>query len=274
MSYTGGKGGPGVWQKIISQMPPHTLYIEAFLGAGSVLRHKRPAVATIAIERDAAVIERLWRGDEIAGLRVVHAEALQWLACYAWRGDEVLYCDPPYLMSTRSTQRAYYANEFATEPEHRRLLALLKQVPARVLLSGYWSELYAAELADWRSLSFTTGTRGGGKAVEWLWCNFAEPVELHDYRYMGSGFRERERITRQQKRWARKLARMSTLQRRALLWALQAQPAGSIATTGETGQSGAPSPEPAGLPAGIAITGGASCSFRAPSPEPAIQDPK
>jgi site-specific DNA-adenine methylase len=43
LSYPGGKGGAGVYQAIINQMPPHEVYIEPFLGAGSVLRTKRPA---------------------------------------------------------------------------------------------------------------------------------------------------------------------------------------------------------------------------------------
>lgn len=38
MAYSGGKGGDGVFQKIINQMPPHQIYVEAFLGMGSVLR--------------------------------------------------------------------------------------------------------------------------------------------------------------------------------------------------------------------------------------------
>lgn len=31
MGYPGSKGGPGVWQRIISQMPAHENYAELFL---------------------------------------------------------------------------------------------------------------------------------------------------------------------------------------------------------------------------------------------------
>jgi len=54
MSYPGGKGGAGIWQTIVNQMPPHDTYIEAFLGSGAVLRHKRTANVNIAIELDPA----------------------------------------------------------------------------------------------------------------------------------------------------------------------------------------------------------------------------
>lgn len=56
MSYPGGKAGPGVYQQIINQMPPHDVYIEAFLGAGAIMRRKRPAGLNIGIEADAGVI--------------------------------------------------------------------------------------------------------------------------------------------------------------------------------------------------------------------------
>jgi hypothetical protein len=51
--------------------------------------------------------------------------------------------------------------------------------------------------------------------------NFAEPLELHDYRFLGDGFRQRECIRRQQARWVRRLARMDRLQRQALLAAIR-----------------------------------------------------
>lgn len=90
------------------------------------------------------------------------------------------------------------------------------------MISGYWSELYAQTLKDWRTLSFPGVTRGG-PAREYLWTNFPEPVELHDYRYLGAGFRERERIKRKKQRWAEKLRKMPLLERLALLAAVNAE---------------------------------------------------
>ncbi len=218
-SYTGGKGGAGVAQTIINQIPPHRVYIEPFLGAGAVLRAKRPAEQTIGIERDGDVLRERWRGDEIPGLTLVEGDGLAYLASYPWAGGEVVYCDPPYLLSTRRTQRNYYACELKSEPEHLALLGVLQTIPAPVLISGYASELYSRVLAGWRMISFTSQTRGG-PAVECLWCNYAEPAALHDYSYLGENFREREKLTRRRRRWRARLARMSLLERRALLAAL------------------------------------------------------
>ena len=47
-------------------------------------------------------------------------------------------------------------------------------------------------------------------------------VALHDYRYLGEGFRERERIKRKKTRWVKRLDRMPMLEKRALLSAIEA----------------------------------------------------
>lgn len=57
-------------------------------------------------------------------------------------------------------------------------------------------------------------------ATEWLWMNYPRPVKLHDYRYLGDDFRERERIKRKKARWIDRLARMDILERQAMLAAL------------------------------------------------------
>jgi DNA adenine methylase len=64
-------------------------------------------------------------------------------------------------------------------------------------------------------------------ADELLWCNFPEPVELHDYRYLGRDFRERERIARRRRRWLARLAKMPVLERQALVSALLAMGPGA-----------------------------------------------
>ena len=75
-------------------------------------------------------------------------------------------------------------------------------------------------LEDWHSISFEAMTRGGHTATEWLWFNFPPPVELHDYRYLGVNFRERERIKRKKTRWVARLQRMPVLERQSLLSAI------------------------------------------------------
>lgn len=132
-------------------------------------------------------------------------------------GSTLVYCDPPYLRSTRSGGRLY---EFEmSDVDHRRLLRWAIAAQCRVMVSGYWSDMYARAFRAWRLVKFNAMTRGG-VAEECLWCNFDDAVALHDYRYLGENFRERERIKRKTLRWKTRLAQMPMLERRALLCAI------------------------------------------------------
>lgn len=245
-AYTGGKGR--VYQQIINQIPPHDTYIEAFLGNGSVARAKRPARRTIGIELNPAVLAAHWRGDELPDLTVVCGDVFALLASYRWQGGEFVYLDPPYLAETRSSQRSLYQCELQTTEEHAALLELVRQLPCPVAISGYWSEMYARELASWRTVTFMTTKRSGARAEEWLWMNYPTPLELHDYRYLGDDYRERERIKRKRERWAERLRRQPDQERYALLAAIsevraEQSPVGN--TAGPNGDYRRAPPEPA-----------------------------
>lgn len=231
--YPGGKNGSGVYQAIINQFPPHRTYIEPFLGGAAIMRMKLPALASIGIDIDADVVRKS-AGLEIPNLELLNEDALSFLKSYAWQGDEVVYCDPPYLLETRRCKHNIYRHEMGTKAEHLKLLRVLKSIRSNIAISGYWSELYASELQGWRTLSFQTSNRGG-RAIEWLWMNYPPPVMLHDYRYLGKTFRERERIKRKQQRWKARLAKMPDLERYALLSAIA-----DIASSNMTGAARAP----------------------------------
>jgi site-specific DNA-adenine methylase len=215
MNYPGGKNGSGVYQAIINLMPPHLTYIEPFLGSGAIMRLKKPAWSSIGIDIDAAVIKRFT--VPIPELELIQEDALDWLSNYQFLTRTLIYLDPPYLMETRSSKRPIYDHEFYTLEQHTKLLELIQRLPCMVMISGYWSVLYSTELIAWRSASFQAQTRGGHSATEWVWMNYPSPLELHDYRYLGSDFRERERIKRKQARWKNRLATMPDLERHALL---------------------------------------------------------
>jgi hypothetical protein len=249
MAYPGGKAGSGAYQKIINQVPPHRVYIEPFLGAGAVMRHKRPAQISYGLDIDSTVVQA-WQaalsagtaqncepapaGAPIAfpfdaghqftpGLIVEKRDAISFLRSYDWQGDEFVYCDPPYLKRdidgrpVRKSQADIYAHEFYTIELHTRLLKTLRVLPCPVAISGYWSQLYHDLLPGWRTINFQSSTRGGSMATEWVWMNYPEPDELHDYRYLGDNFRQRERFNRIRKNMLAKLARMDQLERFAIL---------------------------------------------------------
>lgn len=236
MVYPGGKSGAGVYQQIINQMPPHQIYVEGFLGGGSIMRIKRPArLANIAIDSDDRVIKAFGEHPNIYNYHGLVGCALAWMediehnlfSMLGVRGigidklykqDVMIYLDPPYLLETRRSQRRIYRYELE-ESDHRRLLEIITGLECNIMLSGYASDLYDNALTNWRRVTFKSQTRVG-VAWEVLWMNYPEPTELHDYSHVGSDYRERERIKRLIKRWQARIAKMDMIQRAALMQAL------------------------------------------------------
>jgi DNA adenine methylase len=224
MNYPGGKNGGGAFHTLINLMPPHTTYIEPFLGSGAVMRHKRAAVVNIGLDLDPDAIRLATAGGIVksgdgSSLEIHRGDGIEFLENWTAAPSDLVYCDPPYIMGTRRGG-ALYRYEM-TDADHRRLLTIINRLRCMVMISGYYSELYARRLAKWNSIQYQAMTRGGRLATEWVWFNFPAPVALHDYRFLGQGFRERERITRKKKRWAKRLAAMPMLERRAMLAAIQ-----------------------------------------------------
>lgn len=225
MIYPGGKNC--TYRTIINQMPPHRVYIEPFLGSGAVLRHKRSAEINIGLDADSGVIAA-FGGEVLTERRTIKcADAIQFLKTYHlrgdWRRDVLIYLDPPYVMSSRSSQDRIYRHEM-TDEQHAELLQTLLDISSwgvMIMISGYFSEMYDSILKHWRVHTFKTIKRSGKPGMEYLWMNFSEPLELHDYHFLGSGFREREQITRQQRRWRAKLEGMPQQRRYALLSVLE-----------------------------------------------------
>lgn len=213
----GAKSAMGAAQRIVSELPRHTLYIEAFAGSAAVARLKRRAELELLIERDVDTASRLRLA--MPDRQIVVGDCMRVLVPEHVPGEAVLYADPPYLASVRKSVKRYYAYELRTDAEHERLLTWLQRFRCRVLVSGYWSELYAARLEDWRLVQFGVPTRQG-RAIECLWCNFPSSVDRHDTRFVGEGFRERERIKRKAARWAARIQAMPPAERAAVLAAL------------------------------------------------------
>ena len=186
-------------------MPPHEIYIEAFLGGGSVFLHKKPALRNVGIEFDEALVAA-WRKRNYSGLEVVHGDAIELLDQWPWSKRDntrtLVYCDPPYPADVRRSERKMYSCELLTREEHTKLLTTLKSLPCMVMLSGYSSPLYESLLSSWRRVHFHTKDRISHGTAKTIWMNFPEPQELHDYRYLGRGFRGREGI-RHRRRKAR-----------------------------------------------------------------------
>lgn len=155
--------------------------------------------------------------------RILEADATLWLTARLpqFQGNEFVYVDPPYLADTRSAGRAYYAYEMLDTPAHERLLRQLVKLPCPVMVSHYHHPLYMDFLGAWHWRTFRAYDRAGNEKTEYVWMNYPEPKALHDYRFLGEDYRERERVKRKKARWVRMWREMPRLERLAILSAIQ-----------------------------------------------------
>lgn len=216
-TYPGGKGAS--YRHLINLMPKHDTYIETHLGGGAVLRHKQLAKRNIGIDIDMKVIN-VWRERHHVGLELYCIDAVEFLQQYRFTGDELVYCDPPYLLETRRGGKIY-RHEYQAK-DHVRLLEVIKALPCAVMISGYNNPLYSGMLPDWQTYSFEVATQNG-KATETVWFNYPLPQHLHDTRFLGNDFREREKIRRRTDNLKRKISALSQHERSAIFGWMQEQ---------------------------------------------------
>jgi site-specific DNA-adenine methylase len=214
-SYFGSKATSGLCQPIISMMPPHDTYIETHLGGGAIMLRKPPALHNIAIDLDPkalAVFKCDYPIEKIQGC------AHQFLSTYPYRGRELVYCDPPYLHSTRSSTRRYRFDY--KEQDHIELLEILRGLPCSVILSGYPSTVYDKLLTDWGTLELQVMNQGGVR-TEKLWFNFT-PDRVYWSSYAGKNFTDRQRIKRKAESWGRRYQALPRAERLAILSSIMA----------------------------------------------------
>lgn len=131
------------------------------------------------------------------------------------------------LRAEAATFASAYSYRFDyTDADHEALIALLRTLPASVMISGYHSDLYAGLLLapEWRSVSYQVKTRGGPR-TEYLWMNYAANA-AHWADHAGVDFTDRQRIKRKAARWQRMYRELPASERMAVLAAiLEPEPA-------------------------------------------------
>jgi len=135
-NYFGSKATSGLYQAIISIMPPHETYIETHLGGGAIMKRKPESLKSIGIDKDSRALNEFTCSYPVD---LINGCAHEFLRRYDYTGRELIYSDPPYLASTRTSDRNYRFEY--TDELHIELLELLKTLPCHIILSGYPSLL-------------------------------------------------------------------------------------------------------------------------------------
>jgi DNA adenine methylase len=85
-----------------------------------------------------------------------------------------IYCDPPYVLSTRS-KRIYKCE--MTNDDHVELLKALINHPGPVMISGYQNDIYENLLQGWYKETNKSFCEKGKAATEVIWMNYEPPQQ-------------------------------------------------------------------------------------------------
>ena len=82
-----------------------------------------------------------------------------------------MYLDPPYILGSRAEKHKQYKNEM-TDQDHEELLKELLSSKAKIMISGYESEMYDDYLQGWEKRTFLSHTQMGKRRQEVVWMNY------------------------------------------------------------------------------------------------------
>lgn len=117
--------------------------------------------------------ERL-KGDTTHLVQIENMNAFQLIERYN-NPDVLMYLDPPYVRTSRKSGRLYVHE--MTDDEQIRLLNLITQSRAKIVISGYDSKLYNERLNGWKKFHSMSRTTSTAMADEYIWLNYDPPNE-------------------------------------------------------------------------------------------------
>ena len=112
------------------------------------------------------------RGNTSNMVQIESMDALRLIERYNNR-DVLMYLDPPYVRSVRKSGRLY--RHEMDDAGQRKLLDLVTQSHAKIVLSGYQSDLYGEHLQGWRKFTTMSQTTSAAMAEECIWLNYDPP---------------------------------------------------------------------------------------------------
>lgn len=116
------------------------------------------------------------RGSTTNLVQIEHMDALRLIERYN-SSDVLMYLDPPYVRSSRKSGRLYH-HEMDDE-QQEQLLDLIVESRAKIVISGYESDLYNTALQGWFKDSTYSQTTSTEMAHEIIWQNFEPSGQMN-----------------------------------------------------------------------------------------------
>lgn len=116
------------------------------------------------------------KGDTTHLVQIEHMDALQLIERYN-NPDVLMYLDPPYVRSSRRSGRLY--KHEMNDAQQIQLLDLITVSKAKIVISGYDSQLYNDRLKGWNKYHHISRTTSTEKADEYIWLNYEPPARQY-----------------------------------------------------------------------------------------------
>lgn len=122
------------------------------------------------------------RGSTTNLVQIEHMDALRLIERYN-TPDALIYLDPPYVRSARKSG-ALYKHEM-NDQQQVRMLEIITQSKAKIILSGYRNELYDKWLSSWETDTTMSQTTSTAMAEEVIWMNYKPPKKQMRFELRG-----------------------------------------------------------------------------------------
>lgn len=118
--------------------------------------------------------------ERLRKVQIENRPALEVMERYDFE-NVFIYLDPPYVLGTRA--RKQYMHEM-TDRDHVDLLNFCLRSKAKIMISGYESDLYNNMLEGWNKRQFDSCAEMSGKRDEIIWFNYdveGKQISLQDF---------------------------------------------------------------------------------------------
>ena len=224
-STLGGQSGNGTAQHLINRVPEHNTFCTLFARHCGLFKKIKRAKRVIINDLDPAIYT-MWR-EEFKGHRdvdILNTDAILVLQARKIGNQSLdfpsvfIYLDPPFLHHTRKRPNTCKYDFELSEAQHQTLIdAVIEFKHAKIMLNHYECPEYERLTeSGWYKHRYPTMTHGGMTTVT-IYMNYPPPTQLHDYRFIGADFREREAQKRIKVNMLKKLERLAPVLRNSIL---------------------------------------------------------
>lgn len=119
--------------------------------------------------------------ERLRMVQIEHRSAIELIERFNYE-NVFMYLDPPYVLKTRSQKQ--YKHEM-TDTDHEEMLKILLQSKAKIMISGYESEMYNEYLSGWEKKTFASCAEGGLPRKEVVWMNYITESQMTIFDYPG-----------------------------------------------------------------------------------------